>query len=143
MRHEITHTRRNHREFVNVSSNLKERRKRDPNRLEPRPIFDHSDTRSEAQPLGRRQAGKQSAGKIKKEKVDKDLAYREKVKRTLEQDKKIKKEIKVELPCENDSGFKLGDYVKGNFKLPRSTAKVLLCICGIRFGSGSGALTEA
>lgn len=146
VRHEITHTRRNYEEFGNVTSNLKQYRKRDPNRIQPWPILNHSAQRRQAQPLGSRESGLKSAGNIKKERVDKDFAYREKVKRTLkmERGRTIKKEVTVELPYENDRGFKLGDYVKGNFD-------VLTCICGIKyapFGTKSqakdnGSLTDS
>ena len=124
VRYEKTHTRRNCAEFSNVTTNLKEYRPRDPNRMEPWPILNHSKPRREAKALGRPQSIPKLGGKIQKEKYDKNMANKKKAKRILEREKNVKKEIKIELPYENERGFRLEDYVKGNFELLTLTRNI-------------------
>ena len=143
MKHENTHTRRNSEEFGNVTCNLKEYRKSDPARLQPRARLDHSLDRSCARPLGDGQSVKQSADQAKKFKDEayeslpsrrrpsvqsdhskvtvkkeefKKEAYIKKIKQTLQAEKKLKNEkrvVKVESRGKNERGFVLDDYIKG------------------------------
>ena len=126
VRYETTHTRKNHKEFSNVTESLRDTRNYDSKRRRKGVKPDHSLERKVAKPLGRRKAIQQSASvveqKTKKESKNDELNEEAKneackkraVKILLEKSmKEPKPEIKVEMPVKIP-GFMPLDIIKGN-----------------------------
>jgi len=119
-RHEQTHTRRNAPMFANVTTDLREYRKSDPNRINKRAKKDHSKTRASATPLKRSLTSCSTARKemkkspksnvfTAKEKAKINKIRKERLKEIaiLEKLKKNKKNtsngaVKIELPESNN-----------------------------------------
>lgn len=124
VKHEGTHSRTNYKQYDNITESLTERVHKNYNskNRQKRTRPDHSLDRKNAKPLGKSRSVNSSAGKmentagIKQEsKIDQNELNKQKAKKILEESKEeLKPAIKIEMPDSN-LGFKLEDFVKGNF----------------------------
>ena len=120
VQNEPTHTRKNHREFSNVTDSLTEKVNKTydlPNRRRNRARADHSLDKKVAQPLGKRKSVNTSAGKMDSStkqgsKVDLNELNKQKAKKILDESKEESIPVKIETP-EISSGFILEDIIKG------------------------------